>query len=182
MALLITRVRRLVGDPAGGGAFYADDTIQDALDEHRLDVRRYQLAPSATYVLGSAAQWLDYYDNSYGGNWEDDVTFQAGNFATLMPDTIDNLVGHWSWTLSKTPPVFLTGKTYDVYAAAAQLVEERAASVMLDFDVMSDRQTVARSQKHKMLLEQAKALRGKQRARNVHGARSDSVARARRAC
>lgn len=181
MTTLILRVRRLVGDPDTAARFHQDDDIQDALDEHRLDVRYYQPAVTPTYALGVAAEWLDYYDNRYGGNWEDDVVFASGSYAVLMPDTIDNLVGRWGFTASQPPPVYVSGKTYDVYAAAADLVDQRAASVMLDFDVTSDRQSVLRSQKHKMLLEQAKKLRQKQRTHAIRGYRRDSIPH-RRAC
>lgn len=181
MTSLVTRVRLLVGDPAGAAQFYADDTVQDALDEHRLDVRYYSLVTKPTFEVGQAAEWHDYYDQRYRGAWEDDVVFASSSYAALTPDTSENLTGHWAFTLSQPPPVYLSGKTYDVYAAAADLVEQRASRVMLDFDVTSDRQSVLRSQKHKMLLEQAKTLRKKQRVGSLHGYRGDTRP-SRRAC
>lgn len=175
MPTLVGRVRRLVGDPDQAARYFQDDTIQDALDEHRLDVRYFELSARVTYVTSGPVVWLDYYDGAYGGNWEDDLLLTGFNWATLTPATSDTLTGHWTFAASQTPPVWITGKSYDVYAAAAQLVDERAAAVMLDFDVTSDKQSVLRSQKHAMLTARARELRKRMRVSSTRAYRRDSI-------
>lgn len=175
LANLVTRTRRLVGDPACASQYFEDDQIQDALDEQRWDVTYTELRPRPTYAQTLAAQWLDYYDPAYGGNWEDDIAFCTGGYVPLTPDVVDNIVGHWTFAVSQPPPVMIVfGKTFDIYAAAGDLVEQRASAVMLDFDVTSDKQAVLRSQKHAMLTAQAQKLRAKSRPRTIRGSRSDS--------
>jgi hypothetical protein len=59
--------------------------------------------------------------------------------------TIDYGVGQVTFASSQTPPVFLTGRSYDVYGAAADLLERRAVAAVERYTFTSDGQTFNRS-------------------------------------
>lgn len=172
MAALITRTRRLIGDPAGASQVWSDDEIQDALDAHRTDVRYLELREAETIQSGGGVVYLNYY--APFGDWEDDETLTyGGTWATVTPSAQDLLIGKWTFSSNQNPPVYLTGKSFDLYGAAADLLEAWAAKAKLEYTFSPDRGQFVRSQKHQMLLTQAATYRAKQRVASVALVRSD---------
>jgi len=175
MYALINWVRHLIYDPAGADQVFTDDEIQDALDRHRLNVHNLSLTPQETRALGQATAYYDYY--AAFGDWEDDPTVIDCNYTEISSTgyTFEPLVGHWTFTTSQTPPVYATGRIYDVYAAAADLLEAWAAREKLSFDFSTDGQNLQRSQKAQALRELARQYRRQQRPISVGMVRSDVV-------
>ena len=157
MAGLIARTRTLIGDPTGQAL--ADDDVQAALDLHRTERRFVPLQPQPTFLPDTTILYLDYYSDAQW--WEDGVLLQDTSYATLTPTTSETLVGHWAFA---TQPggiaVRATGKTYDVYAAAADLLEAWAAQVKMDFAFTYGRSQYQRDQKFRMMLDLARQYRG----------------------
>lgn len=172
MADLIARVRLLINDPAGAGQAFADQEIQDALDRHRSDVRYLELTGGETVAQGGAVSYLDYFADR--GDWEADEKLYDSSFAELAPATSDRLTGHWTFAANTDPPVSIVGKSYDVYAAAADLLETWAAKEKLSFDFATDGQSFSRSQKVAALLSLAREYRRRQRPVSVGMVRSDA--------
>lgn len=152
MSDLIARVRRLTND-VGSTPIFDDDAVQEFLDARRLEVRRARLMASRN----AAGEYLDYYAEY--GNWEADAVLEDAGGNTLSPASSEWLVGHWSFSSSTPPPVFITGKVYDVYGAAADLLEAWAAKVALEFDFEADGGKFRRSQKREALLALAREYR-----------------------
>lgn len=155
MASLIAKVRQLLNDPSGNGEQFDDGTIGDALDDWRQDVRYEQLTPAPTLSNSGTTQqpgtaeynWTDYY--SAFKWWEQGEVLTDGHFLTLTPASSDELQGHWTFNLptpGQYPPVFCTGHVYDIYAAAADLLEMWSAMLVSSVDVTSDGQTFRLSQ------------------------------------
>jgi hypothetical protein len=140
MAALIARVRQLIFDTAQQQVF-ADQQVQDALDLHRQDVRYAALRPMPTFQQGPNTLYLDYYSDA--GAWEDDYVIQdlsyldiTGNLVTREP-----LSGHWAFSAQPNGiGVRITGKCYDVYAAAADLLDQWAIQLKLNMTFSSDNQ------------------------------------------
>lgn len=151
MADLIAKVRVLIADPAGASQVFSDQQIQDQLDEgpRRRDVYRTELVWRDTYASGGVVSYLDYWAD--GGYWETDVVLQGPTYATLTPSTSDYLTGHWRFNTSQSPPVYLTGKQYDPYGAAADLLEAWLATVKLDVEFLSMGRTFKESQQFEMI-------------------------------
>src|SRR5579884_1118025 len=137
MTALIARVSLMIGDPTN--AQFTTQNVQDYLDLNRDDVRYESLAiaPSIVNTASTGNQastiFADYYSSF--GYWEDDVVlqgyFNGAAWVVLTPVASENLVGHWAFETNvftsgtvpgQLPPVFATGKVYDVYAAAADLL------------------------------------------------------------
>lgn len=175
MSDLITRTRRYIGDPSGATQFFADQDVQDALDEHRYTVRYAPLIPGPTLQPGALYDYLDYYASV--GNWENDELLSWTNFATLTPATADRISGHWTFALpapGQYPPVFITGKFYDLWATSADLLENWAAQVgATAYDFTSDGQSFHRSQLVTTKLKLAEQYRRRAMAGTTKARRSD---------
>ncbi|NOZ27968.1 MAG: hypothetical protein GXP39_07950 [Chloroflexi bacterium] len=168
MADLITRLRRLIND-SGTSQTWTDDELQDFLDARRLDVRRARLRPETTWAAGTVT-YTDYYADY--GDWESDAVLEDADGDDLTPSSSDWLTGHWTFA-DQDPPVFITGKSYDLYAAAADVLEAWAAKVALEFDFDADGGRFRRSQKREALLELAKRYRRRSRPQVAVMVRND---------
>lgn len=170
MASLIARERLLINDPAGASQTFDDQSIQDIMDESRVNVRYMALAPAPTYS-GSTLLYLDYYSD-YGG-WESDITFWQYLTVQVTPTVSENIVGHWTFAQTTLPPVLCVGKLFDVYRSAADLLERWAAKWAMSYNVSVDGQSLQRSQVQLQMLTLAKTYRMKQRPVSSAMTRSD---------
>ena len=163
MSDLIARERQMIGDPAGASQFFLDQDIQDRLDASRDDIRYESLilAPSIVNTASTNNQastiFADYY-SKYGW-WEQDVVLQGylngAAWVVLTPLASDYITGHWQFELNvftsgtvpgQLPPVFATGKVFDIYWAAADLLEFWAVQLSGAYDITVDGQSLRRSQ------------------------------------
>jgi hypothetical protein len=162
MAALISRVRLLINDvlPANSGQVWTDNQIQDVMDATRLTYRYLALAPAPTYTA-STINYFDYYADLT--DWEDDVAFFQWRINTVTPATAENIPGHWVFATTTLPPVYLVGKTYDVYRSAADLLERQAAQWTLAYTISVDGQNLQRGNVITALQTLAQTYRQKQR-------------------
>lgn len=170
MAALIARVRDLINDPAGSSQVWSDDQIQGVMDEGREDLVNKPLRPEPTYS-GSTIQYLDYYSDV--GGWEDDYILKQYLTVLVTPSAVEPIAGHFQFSSNEFPPIYITGKRYDVYRSAADLLERWAAKWVLSYDVLVGGQQFKRSQATDALLKLAKSYRLKQRPRSIGMKRSD---------
>lgn len=172
MAELISRVRGLIADPAGSSQAFTDDEVQAALDRYQVVVQYAPLLPAPTLLPGGTVEYRDYYAGV--GDWEAGEQLVNAASQALTPTASDRLTGHWTFASpGQLPPVLVTGAYYDVWAAAADLLEAWAARVKLEFDLTLPGGTFARSQKAKALLELAASYRRRQRPAVAVQRRSD---------
>lgn len=175
MTDVVAKVRRLIQDPAstpsGNEPHFTNAEIQSVLDKNRIDVRRGRLIPSPTYT-SSQANYYDHY--SQYGDWETDATFQDDAYNDVTGDitTSEWEVGHWTFDTSYTV-VLITGKTFDVYAAAAQLLTEWTASAKSKFSFATDKLRFSRDQEQSNLLQLRDTYLALARPRSVEMVRDD---------
>ena len=176
MAALIYRTRLLINDPnpapSGATLAFPDQDVQDALDATRLDIFNGSTTPRPTFVTGTI-QYLDYFADY--GDWEDDLVLKQYLTIVVTPSLSENIVGHWQFAASTLPEVYITGKTYDVYRAAADLLERLASRWMLAYSFSADGQSFRREQAFAMIEKRINTLRAKQRAGSLALVRSDIV-------
>lgn len=169
MASLIARVRLLIND-TGGSPTFADQDIQDVLDESRLDVKNQPLIEKPTFS-GTSIQYLDYW-SSYGG-WEDGMVLKQYETVTVTPSLIEPIAGHFAFSANVFPPVFISGSLHDVYRGAADLLERMSTKYMLDFDFTSDGQSFRKSQRIDMIQKAILSFRRQQRPFTSQMVRTD---------
>jgi hypothetical protein len=191
MSDLITRVRLLCGDPASASAQFTDQTVQDWLDRTQQLVR-YELETAAPDIVPqtnapAAFNWATYV--SRYTDWEADAVFQCGtkngqNWAIITPLTADYQRGVWTFDVTlptistsipaQLPPVFILGKVYDPYLAAAELLELWAASLAsTTYNFTSDGQSFSRGSILDNKLKLANLYRRQAKPRTVQAVRSD---------
>ena len=170
MSAIIARVRVLINDPEGASQTFDNQTIQNVLDDSRVDYVNEVLQTKPTYGTGTI-QYLNYWHEL--GSWEGGVVLQQFLTVTVTPSASDFIAGYWTFAQNTLPPVYLTGSTHDLYRASADLLERWAAKWVLNYDFSSDGQSFKRSQAASMLQALAKTYRGKQRASSLGFTRSD---------
>jgi hypothetical protein len=182
----------MIGDPESPTQQFLGSDIQDTLDETRQDIRYLDLeiAPSIVNTASTLNQpsviFADYYARFQW--WESDAVLQGINVATgaawvvLTPLASDYITGHWQFELTpfvngtvpgQYPPIFITGKTYDLNYAAAELLEMWAATLTGAYDIAVDGQNLRRSQLMSMKLQAAQIYRRKAKPRTVKIVRDD---------
>ena len=170
LAALIARVRLLTNDVAGVNQQFTDDDIQAVMDESREDVVNQALIPKPTFT-GSTIQYLNYYSDV--GGWEDDYVLKQYLTVTVTPSAVEPIAGHFQFAATTLPPIYITGKRFDVYRAAADLLERWAARYMTRFDFTSDSQSFRVSQVPVQMQALAKTYRMKQRPGAISTVRGD---------
>lgn len=175
MAAIIATTRQLIGDVASPQDF-ADQDVQDVLDAHRAEVRYELLQPMPDIQPGQngsfVAQFVWAAYQSEFQYWESDVVIQGMNTSTFQPWVIitpvefDFINGRWTFSVTlpniatppaQIPPIYATGKVYDIYAGAADLLDRRIGLRSLTmFDFTSDGQSFRISQ----VLDRWEKLRG----------------------
>ena len=120
MATLITRTRALIGDPAGGSEQFAGSRrTRRARRIVSMSVRRL-LRSEVTLNPGGSWVYTDYYANVTTGKT---TLYCRMAHGTRLPRSRDNLTGHWTFANvapGQIPPLFITGKYYDIYGSAAR--------------------------------------------------------------
>jgi hypothetical protein len=162
MTAIIAATKDITGDPTN--VYLTDQQVQDALDESRSDVR-YELLTPAPWIVNASVQtsatilWLDYYSEFQ--YWETDEIWQEGHFTALTPVQSEPIVGHWVFSYNYTPgtlppasqapgqypPVFASGKVYDLNRAAYKCLRLMIAKVATNtYNFSADGQTFNRYQ------------------------------------
>lgn len=154
---LIERVRGMINDSSA--TVFTDAEIEGVLDQHRKEWRYLGLQAEQTIAPGGTASYLSYH--AAVKPWEADAELVDAGYNVLTPATAAPMTGDWSFDTEPSYPVLISGSTYDLYGAAAELLEMWAAKVALDFDFSAGGQTFNRSQKQAQILALAAKYRGK---------------------
>lgn len=170
---VITRVRALTG--AGTAAWQVDgtshptdDEIQVVLDQHRRDLHQHEITFRQDTTGGGSVAWTV---ADIGGTWlEAGTAFQVedsqGTTRGTATYTLDQARGVVTFTSDQGGTVlYVTGRCFDVHAAAADVLEQWAAAEAVSFDFQSDASNFKRSQKAQALREQAGVQRRRSRPR-----------------
>lgn len=169
---LITRLRRLVGDRAGASQAWSNDELADYLDTRRQDVTDLLLEGEPSSGPGSALQFLTW--KAPWGDWEADAVLKDVHFNEVTADDANYLNGIWTFGTEPSYPVYLTGKTFDLYGVAADVLEMGAAGNLDNYDFRTaDGQSFSRSQMFDHRERLVRLYRSKQRPQLVQLVRSD---------
>jgi len=176
---LIARVRSLtsVGTAEytnGTANMWDADQIEQVLDRHRMDITRERLIPDRNNDAGGAVSYTVF--RSAFGNMESGTALfiedGVGDDRTAGTATAnysgDYQRGTFTFGADQAgTALYITARSYDLYGAAAEVLESWAGSAARDFDFSTDSSSFSRSQKSKAMLEQARVLRRRARARRV---------------
>lgn len=134
----------------GGVSYWSDNHIQDVLDSHRLDVWNEPLYIIPSYAGGGSAVYKDYqseftnYEETDSGTAIFIVEDAAGNDITTG-FTPDYQRGHLTFTSDTSGTVYyLTGRSYDLNGAAADIWRRKASHYASSFSFSTDNHRVDR--------------------------------------
>lgn len=146
-----------------GSTFWSDDHLQDVLDIHRNDVVFEQLQMYPTQITGGSLSYQDYrsafgyYEATTGGTAVFYVQDSTGANIGTANYTADYRRGQVEFSSNQAGSVYyVTGRSYDLKAAAADIWRRKAAHYApTSFDFSTDNHSVSRSQIYKHCLEMA---------------------------
>lgn len=150
MTSLITTLR---GFTNSGTADFSDDTLQQVLDRYKTDLRDVLLSPYAVTVSPGVAEYKDYqapigwFESTDSGG---SARFVVGNglgtvFGTALwsADYENGLVSFVNDQAGSAR--YLTAHSYDVYAAASDVWQQKAAQAATAIDFSTDNHSIKRS-------------------------------------
>lgn len=144
----------VLGQWTNGTANYWDnDQVQVMLDHHRTSIQFEQLEMIPKYVSGGSVQYFEYrsqyrhFEQTTGGTAvfvvEDSTGADVGT-ASYTPDYANGIVTFAANTFGTV--YYLTGYSYDLHAAAADLWRAKASHYAVAYDIKTDNQALSRSQ------------------------------------
>lgn len=172
MSSLIDQLRIMTNVEAtshtlGGTSIYSNDDLEGALDRYRTRLLDVTLLSPGEFVNGN---W-EYYDYTIPGNlkWlERDTSGTRAWYlkdnagSALSPDSINYNAGVVSFASDQGgSAVYLDCRSYDIYAAAADIWDERAALESDKVTFTTGRTRVELSERVKQYREQAARYRAK---------------------
>jgi hypothetical protein len=170
MASLIDRVRELTAAGTaeytiGSTAYWSDEQIQTALDRARLDLWDAPLRPAPRQVGGTVV-WTDYasgyanLESTLGGTALFEVRDAVGNLVSGTAWSADYARGVVTFAASTGGSAYvLNARAYDVYGAAASVLDGWAAYLARQFDFATDGQSFKVSQQREALATLARQYR-----------------------
>jgi hypothetical protein len=173
LAALITRLRRLISDPAGASQAWTDDELQEALDVYQCHHRYCRLGQEESRAPGTGSITYKRFFTDDIGDWESDVEIVNATWTPVTPTSSDYINGRFEFATEPDWPLTINGKTYDLYGAAADVLDAWAAKVKCEIDFRSEGQDLKQSQKADRMLELALTYRNKQKPQQGTLSRSD---------
>jgi hypothetical protein len=181
----------MINDPASQQ--FTDQNVQDQLDVNRDDIRMEPLHAEPVVVNTASTNnqaefvYADFYSRYQW--WESDATLQGylsgSPWKVLTPLASDYITGHFQFQLTpfvngtapgQWPPVYATGKIYDLNCTAADLLTFWASALAGVYDISVNGQTLKRSDMRTAKLEMAAYFRRMARPK-IAKMRRDDVAR-----
>lgn len=175
MAYLITELRGLAEAGTadyslGASTYWSDDQLQNILDQHRTDVQYQSLRVFATQIIGGGGS-VAYQDYRSDYDWFEETT--GGTAILYLQDSTSALAGTANYTADyrrgqfqfntdqRGTVYYVTGRSYDVNAAAADVWTRKAAHYApSSFDFSTDNHSVSRSQVYAHCKEMASHFQG----------------------
>jgi hypothetical protein len=150
-----------------GRTYFTDDDIQAILDTHRTDFNRIPLTWQPVQVSGSA----EYYDARFiPHNIERMPTGSGTTVAFRVENSLGSIIGTANYSVNYDARVitftsdqrgtayYLTGRTYNIYHAAAEIVRQKASLESASFDWSSDNHSVKAGKVYDNYMQQAERL------------------------
>jgi hypothetical protein len=162
---------------AGQGSVWSADVVQTYLDDCRAEARYVALEAVPSIAPGGSITYLSF--DAGAGQWEGTATgglvLLDGAYGTLTPSSADCASGRFSFASQPALPVMVLGWRYDIYEAAARLIDNLAGSVAAGFDFRDGDQQFSRSQIGQNYAAAAERLRANAWPCSIAADRSDML-------
>ncbi len=164
----------------GTAVYWDDNQLAAVLDRHRRDFFREQLQSVTDWVGGGSVQYREYRSQHRSLEQTD-----GGTALFIVEDTTGANMGTATWSADYRTGVitfaadthgtvyYLTGRAYDLNAAAADVWRMKAANVAKYYDFSTDNHSLSRSQMHRQFMDQAQYYSGLTPAKSIGVTRGD---------
>ena len=164
----------------GTANFWADDQLQIVLDRHRVDIYRDPLQPIPDHA-GSAV--LSY--TTYRSRWANLEATSGGSQIFIVEDPVGTDKGTATYSVDyrrgivtfgadqKGTVYYMTGRSYDVFGAAADVWRMKAGNAAKRFSFSTDGHNLQRNQILDHCMKMASYYEGQSRPEVVELRRSD---------
>lgn len=156
----------------GTANYWDDNQIEQVLDRHRQDLVRHKLLREPNYIGGGSVIYTrlrsayGFLETAASGTAVFVIEDSVGDNRSTANYTADYQLGIFDFNADTGgTALYLTARSYDIYGAAAELLDQWAANEARSFDFATDGQSFSRSQKAQGLREQARAMRKRARVR-----------------
>lgn len=184
MSELITRLRSYTQAgtadySVAGVTYWTDDQLQAVLDRFRLEIYMEPLVSVESYS-GGTAQWINYqsaytdFESTNGGTAIFEVEDGAGvtiGTANYTPDYPSGRLVFAADTGGSA--LYLTGRSYDVFGAAADVWRQKSGQYALAVDFSTDNHSIKRGAIIQQCQSMADYYQSKARPRTVDMDRGD---------
>lgn len=185
MANIIRRFRAMTNAGAAdyeiaGVPYWSDAQLQEVLDQYRVDFYDELLESVPQVQAGNTVKYFRYnapYSNLENVNSGSAIFGLAltGGAAPSASYSVDYNKGIITFTTDQAGTAYyLTGRSYQLEAAAADVWSQKAAYYSMSYDVKTDGHDLTRSQLYKQAKEQETYWRGKMGAYSITAERSDT--------
>lgn len=186
MSNLITQIRGMTNAgtadyTVAGVSYWEDERLQEVLDRYRVDITREQLVSYPKHV-GSGT--VEYYRYMSAYNWFEETTGGTAVFIIEAADGTDQGTATYSADYNRGEVTFasdtsgsvyyLTGRSYALKSAAADVWRQKAAHTAASFDFSTDNHSVKRGQVVRHCLDMADMYGGQGQPNIVTLYRSDA--------
>jgi len=162
-----------------GVTYWEDERLQEIMDRYRIDITREQLYSVQKTVGGGSVEYYEY-KSSYG--WYEETTGGTAIFIIEAADgtdqtgyTVDYNRGDVTFASDTSGSVYyLTGRSYSMKSAAADVWRQKAAHASASFDFSTDNHSVKRGQVVQHCLDMADMYGGQGKPDIVTLYRSDA--------
>lgn len=152
----------------GTTSYWQDDALQDILDLHRKDLRFSLLQPIPDTVQGGTLEYYEYrseykyFEATSGGTSVLYLQNSTGATAGTSLWSADYRRGVFTFGANQAGTIYyLTGRSYDINAAAADVWRRKAAHYApTSFDFSTDNHTISRSQVYTHAIDMVKFFEG----------------------
>ena len=186
MATLITNLRSLTNSgtadyTVSGSAYWTDDQLQAVLDRHVTYVRNESIQTYPVVESGGVSAYYEYqsryrfFESTIGGTSRfvvQDESYTAIGTAAFTVDYPRGLITFGTTTAGLSR--YLTGYSYDLNAAAADIWSQKASHYVTAYDFSTDNHSMKRSQIIQNCLMMAKQYGSGGRMKSIRFDRSDT--------
>lgn len=164
----------------GTVSYWTDDHLQTVLDRNKLTVNREELQVYENYNSGTL-QYKEY--RSQFGNYEETT---GGTAIFEIEDAVGSTIGTANWTMDYTlgiltfgsdtagSSIFLTGYSYDIYSAAADVWRMKSGHHAGAVNFKTDNMSVNRGDLIKNDQQMANYYAGRGRMKKIQFDRDDT--------
>ena len=158
---MISLINTLRGFGAAGTAdftlgntnFWSDEQLQSILDRYRVDIREAEMVAHNITNISGDPEYKEY--TTHAGWWEETAT--GGTTRFVITDGLGSITPATSYTADYESGLvtfsadqegsarYVTGHSYDIYAAAADVWEQKASHYATMIDFSTDGHKVTRS-------------------------------------